>query len=170
MDRAETPLMSHHVFRVAIIGCPNCCMSPYFADVGIIAVYTPGVRSRKCIYCGSCETGCSEKAIQIVHDPGPVIDRERCVACGACEGLCPEGALYTAAQGYKVAVGGTGSRHPRLARTVVSFTDREGVLGILKNAVAVYKNASADQGERPFHDIIKEYGNDILTKGVAPAE
>lgn len=170
MDRAETPLMSHHVFRVAIIGCPNCCVSPYFADVGIIAVYTPGVRSGKCIYCGSCETGCSERAVQIVPDREPVIDRDRCVACGACKNLCPEGALYTEAQGYKVVVGGTGARHPRLARTVVSFTDRDGVMGILKNAVEVYRNAPADQGEHPFHDIIKGYGNDILMKGVAAAE
>ena len=45
IEKARTPLMSHHVFRMAIIGCPNCCMSPYFADFGIICQLRPAVKS-----------------------------------------------------------------------------------------------------------------------------
>ncbi len=166
MDRARTPLMSHHVFRVSIIGCPNCCASPYFSDIGIIAAYPPAVRSEKCILCASCVDGCSEGAVSIAHDSGPAIDRERCVACGACEDLCPEGALYTERCGYTVVAGGTGARHPRLARTAALFTDRRGVLRILENAVHIYENASADGRERPFYDIISQYDNDALLDSV----
>ena len=54
LRKALTPLMSHHVLRVAVIGCPNCCISPYFADIGLICAFRPGLRDDGCVQCELC--------------------------------------------------------------------------------------------------------------------
>jgi len=63
MLKARGPLMSHHVFRVSLIGCPNCCMSPYFSYFCVICVYRPCAREEGCTQCEACVRACSEDAI-----------------------------------------------------------------------------------------------------------
>ena len=114
LRKALTPLMSHHVLRVAIIGCPNCCMSPYFADIGVVCLFRPGIKEG-CVQCELCVRCCAEGAISLENGQ-PVINRERCIDCGDCVNACPKDVIFNAEKGYKVVAGGTGSRHPQLAR------------------------------------------------------
>jgi len=161
MKSSRTSLMSHHVFRISIIGCPNCCMSPFFADFGIIALYKPGVEDNGCIKCKACLKPCIENAISLDGDR-PVIDYSKCVMCGGCETACEKDVIFTQQKGYKVVVGGTGSRHPKLAETVTEFTDREGVLTILEKSVNLFKEKTTGKDELSFHRIIEKYGVEDL--------
>jgi anaerobic sulfite reductase subunit C len=157
LRKALTPLMSHHVLRVAVIGCPNCCMSPYFADIGIICCFRPGIRDEGCVQCGLCVQACAEDAITLDNGQ-PVIERERCIHCGACVDVCPKDVLYIDKKGYKVVVGGSGSRHPQLARTVICFTDAEGVVNIVEKAVLAYRDYPQAKREISFHAMIAKEG------------
>ena len=156
LRKALTPLMSHHLLRVAVIGCPNCCMSPYFADIGIICSFRPGVRDG-CVQCGLCVQACADDAITL-EDGQPVIDRERCIDCGACVDVCPKDVIFIEKKGYKVVVGGTGSRHPQLAHTVARFTDAAGVLNIVEKAVLAYRDYPQGKREISFHAMVKQEG------------
>jgi NAD(P)H-nitrite reductase large subunit len=61
--------------------------------------------------------------------------------------------------GYKVVVGGSGARHPKIAETVTEFTDLRGVLTILENTVSLIRNKSR-QPMRVFtlRKLIEELG------------
>ncbi len=155
LARARPPLMSHHAFRVAIIGCPNCCLSPWLSDFGVVGVFRPGVKPDGCIQCGECVTYCSEGAIRL-NENGPVIDYGKCVACGGCGKICPEEVLYTEKAGYRVAVGGSGSRHPRLAETVTDLADIDGVIRILDEALTVFEEFPEEGREPSFHDAMSK--------------
>jgi ferredoxin len=157
LRKALTPLMSHHVFRVAIIGCPNCCMSPYFADIGLICAFRLGLREEGCVQCELCVRGCAEGAISLENEQ-PVIDAERCIDCGDCVTACPKDVIVTAQKGYKVVAGGTGSRHPQLAATVSEFTDVAGVLEILEKSILMFRDYPQDKKEISFHAMIAREG------------
>jgi Pyruvate/2-oxoacid:ferredoxin oxidoreductase delta subunit len=157
MDKSSPPLMSHHAFTIAVIGCPNCCLSPYFSDFGIICNYTPGVNNEHCVRCGACVEYCGEKAISL--DPANLsIDYKKCVRCGGCVNVCPAAALALDRKGYKVVAGGCGSRHPLIAQTVSECADAAGVLAILGKALTLYREAPLHGRELSFHEVIKRYG------------
>ncbi len=162
LRKALTPLMSHHVFRIAVIGCPNCCMSPYFSDIGLICAFRPGLREEGCVQCELCVRGCAEGAISLENGQ-PVIDAERCIDCGECVAACPKDVIFNAEKGYKVVAGGTGSRHPQLASTVTEFTDVAGVLQILEKAVVMIRDYPQDKKEISFHAMIARQGVGGLT-------
>jgi anaerobic sulfite reductase subunit C len=166
LEKARTPLMSHHVFRIAIIGCPNCCMSPYFTDFGIICQLRPAVKAEGCTQCQACGTFCTEGAITL-QDGNPVIDYERCILCGGCEKECKKDVIFTKEKGYKVVVGGTGSRHPRIAQTVAQWTDVNGVVAILEKALTAYRAFPVEKKEIPFHEMIQRIGAVTLRKSGA---
>ena len=83
---------------------------------------------------------------------------EKCVRCGGCVKECPVDALALDRKCYKVVVGGCGSRHPQIARTVTECTDVTGVLQILEKALTLYKQAPLHGRELSFHNLIKQYG------------
>jgi ferredoxin len=157
LSKAHLPLMSHHALRISIIGCSNCCLSPYLSDFGVISVFRPEVTNAACIECGKCITSCSQAAI-IVGDGRPAIDYKRCIMCGKCIKECPEGVLAIGKEGYKVVIGGSGSNHPQLAKTVTDFTDVEGVLAILERCLTVFAGESSGNRETAFHKVVRKYG------------
>jgi len=157
LRKALVPLMSHHVFRVAIIGCPNCCMSPYFADIGVVCAFRPGLREEGCVQCELCVRCCAEGAISLENGQ-PVINSALCIDCGDCVSACPKDVIFNAAKGYKVVAGGTGSRHPQLARTVSEFIDVAGVLNIVEKAVFMFRDYQQDTKEVSFHAMIAKEG------------
>jgi anaerobic sulfite reductase subunit C len=161
IEKARTPLMSHHVFRVALIGCPNCCMPPYFSDFGIICQLRPEVKTEGCTQCQACVTCCAEGAITL-QEGKPVIDYERCVLCGGCEKECKKNVIFTKEKGYKVVVGGSGSRHPRIAQTVTQWTDANGVTAILEKALSAYRAFPVEKKEISFHEMVCRLGADAL--------
>ena len=83
---------------------------------------------------------------------------ERCIDCGDCVNVCPKDVIFNAEKGYKVVAGGTGSRHPQLARTVSEFTDVAGVLNIVEKAVLMFRDYPQDKKEISFHAMIAKEG------------
>jgi len=159
-ESARTPLMSHHVFRFSIIGCSNCCMSPFSSDFGIISLYRPEVQNEGCIKCEACLVPCVENAIDLEGD-NPVIDYGKCLMCGGCETACKKDIIRTGERGYKVVVGGTGARHPEIAVTAAEFTDVQGVLSVVEKGIALFKEKTKDK-EISFHEVILKYGVESL--------
>ncbi len=161
MDKAETSIMSHHAFRIGITGCPNACFSPYFCDFGVLGVYRPGVKDTGCVDCGKCVKYCSENAITI-ENKQPVIDYDKCVLCSGCVEECDKDVIFTEKLGYKVVVGGNGSRHAQIAKTVAEFTDLDGVLKILEKCINLMKKQSGDGKVITLSEMINKYGTDTL--------
>lgn len=127
-------------FSVGMTGCPNCCVSPYMKNFGIIMQHRVSITDAECTLCGECLKMCIDKAIKL-SDDGPVIDRETCVQCELCARDCPTGKLVVNERGFRVIVGGTGARNPSLAVIVEDFTSKERVLAILRNTIAKLRNA-----------------------------
>jgi len=157
MDKAQTSLMSHHMLRIGLTGCPNACFSPYFQDLAILGVYDVGIRETGCVQCRKCVTYCSARAISL-NEKGPVIDVTRCIKCSGCVEQCEEGVFFTKEKGYKVAIGGAGTRHPRIAQTVAEHTDLEGVLKILEKAVTLLRDTPVEGRVISFREIVDRYG------------
>jgi NAD(P)H-nitrite reductase large subunit len=59
-------------------------------------------------------------------------------------------------------VGGCGSRHPRIAKTVTEHTDVEGVLKILEKAMEFYREAEDKGNKLSFHEVMEKCGIDRL--------
>ncbi len=157
MDKAQTSIMSHHMLRIGVTGCPNACFSPYFQDVAILGVYEVGVEESKCTQCGTCVTYCSAKAIRL-GEKGPIIDFTKCIKCSGCVEQCEAGVFFTARKGYKVALGGTGARRPRIAETVTEFTDLAGVLKIIEKVVLLLKDTPVEGRVISVHELIDRHG------------
>ena len=94
MDKAQTSIMSHHMLRIGLTGCPNACFSPYFQDLAILGVYHVGIKDTGCVQCGKCVTYCSARAISM-GEKGPVIDYKKCIKCSGCVEQCEEGVFFT---------------------------------------------------------------------------
>ena len=75
-----------------------------------------------------------------MKDHLPVFDKTTCIRCAGCEEFCPEAAIGVNEMGYKVVVGGSGARHPQIAKTVTELTDLDGVLTILEKTVALIRD------------------------------
>ncbi|MCP4716103.1 MAG: 4Fe-4S dicluster domain-containing protein [Deltaproteobacteria bacterium] len=121
-------------FNLGMTGCPNCCVSPYMKDFGIIMQHRVDITEAECIHCGECLKMCMEKAIELA-DNGPFINRETCVKCELCARDCPTGTLVTGQRAFRVIAGGGGGHHPAIATVIEDFTTRERVLEILRNVI-----------------------------------
>jgi len=157
-DRAAVALHGASRFSIVMTGCPNCCVSPYMKDFGIVMQHRVDITEAECIQCGECLKMCFDHAITLT-EKGPVIDRENCVMCELCARDCPTGTLVTAARGFKVVAGGSGAHHPTIAATIEEFTGKERVLAILKNAIAALRKAPPGETLRT---IIKQQGAESL--------
>jgi len=138
-------------FNLVMTGCPNCCVSPYMRDFGIILQHRVEITDEECTLCGECLTMCLDKAIQLA-DQGPVIDRETCAMCELCARDCPTGKLVVHERRFLVVAGGTAGRHPKLAVIVESFTGKDRVLAILRNTIARLRNAQPGESLRSIID------------------
>jgi Fe-S-cluster-containing hydrogenase component 2 len=143
MDLTTTAVMPHCEFRVNVAGCTNACLSPYFSDFGVLGSYEVELISDKCTGCEKCVNYCSLGVISM-KDHLPVFDKTICIRCAGCEEFCPESAIGVKEMGYKVVVGGSGARHPKIAKTVTEFTDLNGVLTILEKTVALMRDKARD--------------------------
>jgi len=83
---------------------------------------------------------CVNKSIQLTDD-GPVINRKTCAQCELCARDCPTGKLVVKERGFLVIAGGSAGRNHTLAVPIESFTSKERVFTILKNAIAKLRTA-----------------------------
>jgi Fe-S-cluster-containing hydrogenase component 2 len=157
-DRETVALHGASRFTLGLTGCPNCCVSPYMKDFGVIMLHRVESTDVACTQCGSCLTMCIDKAIRLTEE-GPVIDRTRCAQCELCARDCPTGTLVVQERGFRVIAGGTGGRQPALAVTIEDFTDKERVAQILRNAIARLRTA---QPEETLRIIIEREGREVL--------
>ncbi len=157
-DLATVALHGASRFTVGMTGCPNCCVSPYLKDFGIIMLHRVDITDAECTQCGSCLTMCVDSAIRLADD-GPVIDRTKCAQCELCARDCPTGKLVVNERGFRVIAGGGSGRQPTIAVTVEDFTSKERVEQILKNAIALLRKA---QPGETLKTIIKREGVEVL--------
>lgn len=134
-DLATVALHGASRFNVVMTGCPNCCVSPYLKDFGIIMQHRVDITDEECSLCGTCLKMCIDKSIQLTDD-GPVINRKTCAQCELCARDCPTGKLIVKERGFLVVAGGSAGRHHTLAVPIESFTSKERVFTILRNAIA----------------------------------
>ena len=157
-DLATVALHGASRFTVGMTGCPNCCVSPYLKDFGIIMLHRVDITDAECTRCGSCLTMCVDNAIRL-GDDGPVIDRTKCAQCELCARDCPTGKLVVNERGFRVIAGGGSGRQPTIAVTVEDFTSKERVEQILKNAIAQLRRAQPGES---LKTIIKREGIKVL--------
>jgi len=80
-----------------------------------------------------------------------------------CEEFCPESAIGVKEMGYKVVVGGSGARHPKIAETVTEFTDLDGVAAILEKTINLVRNKAKEPAlVFTMSELISKYGVDQL--------
>ena len=157
-DLATVALHGASRFTVGMTGCPNCCVSPYLKDFGVIMLHRVDITDAECTQCGSCLTMCVDSAIRLTDD-GPVIDRTKCAQCELCARDCPTGTLVVSERGFRVIAGGGGGRQPTIAVTVEDFTSKERVEQVLRNAIASLRKA---QPGETLKTIIKREGVEVL--------
>ena len=146
-DLTNGPFHGASRFNLGMTGCPNCCVSPYMKDLGIIMQHRVDITDAECTQCGECLKMCIEKSIQLTDD-GPVIDRKTCVQCELCARDCPTGKLIANERAWRVIAGGGGGHHPTIAVTIEDFTSKERVLAILRNAIARLRDAQPGESLR----------------------
>ena len=157
-DLATVALHGASRFTVGMTGCPNCCVSPYLKDFGIIMLHRVDITDAECTRCGGCLTMCVDNAIRLADD-GPVIDRTKCAQCELCARDCPTGKLVVNERGFRVIAGGGSGRQPTIAVTVEDFASKERVEQILKNAIAQLRRAQPGES---LKTIIKREGIKVL--------
>jgi Fe-S-cluster-containing hydrogenase component 2 len=157
-DLAPVALHGASRFSMVMTGCPNCCVSPYLKDFGIIMQHRVDITDAECTQCGACLKMCFDQAITLT-EKGPVIDRSKCAMCELCARDCPTGKLVTGARGFLVVAGGTGARRSKLALPLESFTTKERVLAMLRKAISKLRHAQAGETLRT---IIEREGAEVL--------
>ena len=145
-------------FTVGMAGCPNCCVTPYLKDFGIIMLHRVEITDAECTQCGKCLAMCVDSAIRLTDD-GPVIDPAKCAQCELCARDCPTGTLVVKERGFRVIAGGGSGRQPTLAVTVEDFASEERVEQILRNAIGVLRHA---QPGETLKTIIQREGVEVL--------
>ncbi len=157
-DLATVALHGASRFTVGMTGCPNCCVTPYLKDFGIIMLHRVEITDTECTQCGKCLTMCVDCAIRLTDD-GPVIDRAKCAQCELCARDCPTGTLVVNERGFRVIAGGGSGRRPTLAVKVEDFASKERVGQILRNAIG--KLRQAQPGET-LKTIVQREGVEVL--------
>jgi len=157
-DLATVALHGASRFTVGMTGCPNCCVTPYLKDFGIIMLHRVEITDTECTQCGKCLTMCVDSAIRLTDD-GPVIDRAKCAQCELCARDCPTGTLVVNERGFRVIAGGGSGRRPTLAVKVEDFASKERVGQILRNAIGKWRQTQTGE---TLKAIVQREGVEVL--------
>ncbi len=150
----------HQRFSVSVSFCPNACSRPQIADVGVIGAVSIGLKDELCGGCGACEAACRERAIELDGRTKPLING-RCLFCGECLRACPFDALFPAATGYRVLLGGKLGRHPRLGVELPGLRSEREVIDIISRAYRVFMSYD---GQVRLGHILNDHGRSRLAK------
>ena len=158
-----------HKFKIILGGCPNHCMQPDLADLGIVGQKIPLVHEEDCRACTGCqvEAVCPAGAVkrETICPEGAVkrektriqVDTMSCIHCGRCLDTCPFGVFEKCRQGYQVMIGGHGGRKTVQARPLGKIISSEkALMALVEEALHLYQKEGLS-GER-FADTIDRLG------------
>ena len=131
------PMRRHEQFRLAVSACPNGCVRPQVADLGLIAARSVAVDAAACVGCNVCAETCPDAAITLRHGKA-VIDAAACLGCGLCARVCPVRAMTAGPVGFRVFLGGRLGRRPRLGLEVGHVLSPDAALALARRAGAVF--------------------------------
>lgn len=152
-------ILHHHLFKVALAGCPNCCSQPQIKDFGASFKVEPAVNNDLCSGCGLCIRSCKERGLYM-SEKGIVFDETLCVGCGDCQRVCPTKAINVRESSWNVMAGGKLGRHPQLALTLALKENEDQVGALLKECLKLYL-----ENKNPhlrFGDVLNAYKNTII--------
>ncbi|ACX72612.1 nitrite and sulphite reductase 4Fe-4S region [Methanocaldococcus vulcanius M7] len=151
-------------FKIAISGCPNCCVRPQIHDVGIVGVKYPKVNEENCNGCGRCAEVCKIEAIDIRGEMS-YTNYNVCIGCGKCIKNCPNEAREVKEEGYLVYVGGKTGREV-VKGIKMKLMSVEEILNFIDKVLVVYgKYAEKPQRER-LSAVMKRVGYEKFLEDV----
>lgn len=151
----DGPVLFHHQFKIAVVGCPNNCAQPQITDFAVIGQAKPIKVNSNCNQCQLCVEACKEQAITLNAD-GPVFDYDLCLNCGDCTRYCAKEVIVDSPVTYQVLIGGKLGRHPHLAVCLADMVSWEMVQTLFQATIEVYTTKAFD-GER-FGNLVQRLG------------
>jgi dissimilatory sulfite reductase (desulfoviridin) alpha/beta subunit len=131
----------HHIFKVCLAGCANCCSQPQIKDFALVAKALPSIDPNNCSLCNRCVKACKEKCLSIIEGQLQ-LNKDKCLGCGDCWRVCPTGAINTTEATWRLLIGGKLGRHPQLAQEIKEVSPNEGV-DSLKQCIKIILNSSS---------------------------
>ena len=131
------PVRRHEQFRLALSACPNGCVRPQVADLGLIAARSVRVDTTACVGCNVCAETCPDLAITLRQGKA-AIDADTCLGCGLCARVCPVRAIATGPVGFRAFLGGRLGRRPRLGLEIGHVLSPDAALALAGRAGAVF--------------------------------
>ena len=145
------PIRRHEQFRLAVSACPNACVRPQVADLGLIAVREATIDPEACHGCGACSEACPDAAIRLAAGKAS-IDQDTCLGCGACSRVCPSRAIVSGPVAYRVYLGGRLGRRPRLGTELGRALSPREAVELARRTLAVF--ARHMRPGRRFADLV----------------
>ncbi len=153
-----------HKFKMAVTGCPNNCAKATANDLGVMGGIIPRWSGDKCTDCGLCVLKCPAQAIS-KKDARYVRNENTCILCGVCTKLCPTASWTADKQGYRLSIGGTLGKFPRLGNRLEGLiTDKDQLAKWIERAVHCFTK-NAKQKER-FGRVIDRIGLENVKKEI----
>lgn len=141
LDRRYFGMEMPHKVKMGVTGCRHNCGKAREADIGVMgSLEPPEWIEEKCLHCNACIETCPVDALSSVNDKH-VRDLDKCIRCSTCALNCPAEAWIDAKRSYKLFVGGTLGKQPRLAGVLKDGIETEEELfELIDRTLAFYKS------------------------------
>ena len=148
LDRRYFGMEMPHKVKMGVTGCRHNCGKAREADIGVMGTLEPPEWiEEKCLHCNACIETCPVDALSSVNDKH-VRDLDKCIRCSTCALNCPAEAWIDAKRSYKLFVGGTLGKQPRLASVLKERIETEEELFELIDRTLAYYKANGLPKER----------------------
>lgn len=128
---------NHHIFKISLAGCPNCCSQPQIKDFGAYKLIFPQISNEKCTLCKKCIKTCQENAIYC-HNDKMIIDLNKCIGCSKCIEACAFEAISPHREHWRLIGGGKLGKRPQLAVNLANITNEEEIKPYLQDLLELH--------------------------------
>ncbi len=128
---------NHHIFKISLAGCPNCCSQPQIKDFGAYKLIYPQISNEKCTLCQNCIDECQENAIYC-HNDQVIIDLDKCIGCAKCINACTFEAISAHKEQWRVIAGGKLGKRPQLAVKLADIAKEEEIKPYLQEILELH--------------------------------
>lgn len=133
--RKDTP----HKFKLAVTGCPHNCAKATENDIGLMGAILPEWEKESCIACDLCINVCPTRAIYKEGEDYK-LDVSKCIFCSICTAACPVSSWKVKVRGWRLFLGGTMGKIPRLGTPLPELIeDEERLMTLIERAVQYYR-------------------------------